>query len=599
MQSEVRIVGASAWNPPPSAKNGAPRSASATKGGGVASWFGAGRSPSASSVQLASPSPPPVAGATLAPTLASPPMMSATMKIATDGLSTGTSASSGEDNAPLGTAITSTLASEAAATSGYASADDNNNNNNNMSGSWQSVPSSSAVPTPMASASAPPQTSTFRIVTYAGTHIYCSAPTPADVPVWLASLHAGLESSMMSIAEVLNEVLEQAEAEAGNDPGIDTDTVVDSAAEPTTSQTKKIREPNLSIPEQTILTPPLVQKRGIGSALRRKLLEAQQKGQPPPDQSELLSKQSDANISSFGYAAPFDSLSPPANKHCISCGRYPPQTAYRLQACPLSQYGMETRVDVCAECLISQGLLGHVKSYTGMYSADALERSALVKGRELVRKCIQATLAKDETDRKERERKLERELREKSERELAQLVEEAGAICVHDGDAEDDNATKIDTAAEQNETDDEDVLAARKAMAEAEAVFGGSDDDDAGNAGDDETEEGDSNSSNETGEGTTGSSSWTAVGSHTTSESTNKSNALSGSWTDVPKEGSSVSAGAGDESVLLQGHTGRTLDSWESLPPLPSTTAALLELVGSPNFQTLRRRSRVLGEMMG
>ena len=318
----------------------------------------------------------------------------------------------------------------------------------------------------------------------------------------------------MSVAEVLNEVVEQAESEAVNDTGSD----IDNTAEPTT-QTKKIREPNLSVPEHTILTPPLVQKRGIGSALRRKLLEAQQKGQPAPDQSELISKQSDANISSFGYAAPFESLSPPANKHCISCGRYAPQTAYRPQACPLSQYGMETRVDVCAECLISQGLLGHVKSYTGMYSADALERSALVKGRELVQNCIQATLAKEETDRKERER----ELREKSERELEELVKEAGAICVHDGDAE-DNEAKIDTAAEQNETQDEDVLAARKAMAEAEAVFGGTDDDDVVDAGDEgenendnETEEGDSNSSNETGDGTAGSSSWTAVNSHATS----------------------------------------------------------------------------------
>ena len=264
---------------------------------------------------------------------------------------------------------------------------------------------------------------------------------------------------------------------------------------------------------------------------------------------------------------------------------------------------METRVDVCAECLISQGLLGHVKSYMGMYSADALERSALVKGREMVQNCIHATLAKEETDRKERERKLERELREKSERELEELVKEAGAICVHDGDAE-VSAAKIDTTAEQNETEDEDVLAARKAMAEAEAVFGGSDDDDAGDEGenenDNETEEGDSNSSNETGEGTAGSSSWTAVTSHShaTSESTDKSNALSGSWADVPKEDSSGSAGAGtsDESVLLQGHTGRTLDSWISLPPLPSTTVALLELVGSPNFQTLRRRSRVLDQ---
>ena len=557
----------------------------------MASWFGGPRRPSNPSVQLASP---PAGAATLAPTMASPPMMSATMKMATDGLD------HEEDNAPLGTAITSTLASEAAATSGYASPEAADNNNN-MSGSWQSVPSPSVVATPTA-ASVQPQTSTFRIVTYAGTHIYCSASTPADRDVWLASLHAGLESSMMSVAEVLNEVVSQDTIGQAVEEGDEND------AE--SSPTKTIREPSLSVPEQTILTPPLVQQRGLGSALRRKLLEAQQKGQPAPDQSELLNKQSDANISSFGFAAPYECVSPPAPKHCISCGRYPPQTAYRPQSCPLAQYGMETRVDNCAECLISQGLLSHVKSYTGMYSADALERSALVKGRELVQRCIETTLDNEETQRKAIERTMERELREKSERELELLVQEAGAICVHDGDAEDNkkdmNIGKDDVVDDKGATEDEDVLAARSAMAEAEAVFDGSAGDDPEN--NDDNEEGDSNSSDETGEGTAGSSSWTAVGSHTTSESTDKSHALTDSWADVPREDSSTSApasasvtvaGGGASSTdeaLLQGHTGRTLDSWVSLPPLPATTVALLELVSSADFQTLRRRSRVLDQ---
>jgi len=537
---------------------------------------------------------PPAGAATLAPTMASPTMMSATMKMATDGLD------HEDDNAPLGTAVTSTLASEAAATSGYASPEADNNNSNNMSGSWQSVPR--AVATPTAAASVQPQTSTFRIVTYAGTHIYCSASTPADRDVWLASLHAGLESSMMSVAEVLNEVVSQDTVGQAVEEGDEND------AEPPSSKT--IREPSLSVPEQTILTPPLVQQRGLGSALRRKLLEAQQKGQPAPDQSELLNKQSDANISSFGFAAPYECVSPPAPKHCISCGRYPPQTAYRPQSCPLAQYGMETRVDNCAECLISQGLLSHVKSYTGMYSADALERSALVKGRELVQRCIETTLDKEETQRKAIERTMERELREKSERELELLVQEAGAICVHDGDAEDTKndmkVCKDDVVDDKGATEDEDVLAARSAMAEAEAVFDGSAGDDPEN--NDDNEEGDSNSSDETGEGTAGSSSWTAVGSHTTSESTDKSHALTGSWADVPKEDSSTSASASisvaaagggaisTDEALLQGHTGRTLDSWVSLPPLPATTVALLELVSSADFQTLRRRSRVLDQ---
>ena len=37
--------------------------------------------------------------------------------------------------------------------------------------------------------------STFRMVTFQGTHIYCTAPTPLDCNTWLAALHSGLEAS--------------------------------------------------------------------------------------------------------------------------------------------------------------------------------------------------------------------------------------------------------------------------------------------------------------------------------------------------------------------------------------------------------------------
>jgi len=42
-----------------------------------------------------------------------------------------------------------------------------------------------------------PQT-TFRLVTFQGTHIYCTSPTPTDCNIWLSSLHAGLEASISS-----------------------------------------------------------------------------------------------------------------------------------------------------------------------------------------------------------------------------------------------------------------------------------------------------------------------------------------------------------------------------------------------------------------
>lgn len=41
---------------------------------------------------------------------------------------------------------------------------------------------------------------TFRMVTFQGTHIYCTAPTPTDCNAWLGSLHTGLEASISSSA---------------------------------------------------------------------------------------------------------------------------------------------------------------------------------------------------------------------------------------------------------------------------------------------------------------------------------------------------------------------------------------------------------------
>mmetsp|Transcript_35806 Transcript_35806/g.72669 ORF Transcript_35806/g.72669 Transcript_35806/m.72669 type:complete len:1684 (+) Transcript_35806:365-5416(+) len=491
-----------------------------------------------------------------------------------------------------------------------------------MSGSWQSVTAANQTPaalqSPSSARAAAQTTSTFRIVTYAGTHIYCSAPSPADRDVWLAALHAGLESCMMSVSEVLTEVqvnstsavcfttsstTEEGEGDGDGGAGggrsdIGSGGRRNAPSIPTT--TELVREPSLSVSEQTILTPPISQKRGIGSSFRRKLLAAQHQSGASAAAAAVVSQA--GPISSFGYAAPYESLSPPAPKHCISCGRYPPQTAYRPQSCPLAQYGMETRVDTCAECLISQGLLGHVKMMTGMYSSDALERSALVRGRELVRECIDEAVRVEEEELLARRKKMEQELREKSEKELLALVKEAGAKEIyadsHATSTKDDPGTAdaggADAVSVEAGTDDEDVAAVRKAIAEAEMELSG---DSGGTANE---AEGDSNSS---GEGTAGSSSWTAVNSHTTAESdlivdgaedstdsSGKAKAasvgspLSGSWADVPTTA----------ALPLQGHTGR--QAWVSLPPLPATTVALLELIGSPNFQTLRRRSRVLDQ---
>lgn len=450
-----------------------------------------------------------------------------------------------------------------------------------------SLATSPSATSPTATATAAVQTSTFRIVTYAGTHIYCSAPTPADRDMWLASLHAGVESSMISVSEVLTEV------RASSGGGL----IASTEAPP------PILEPALAIRDAgAILSPPVPQKRGLGTAFRRRLEQAAAAA------SSSSPSSAESPVSSFGFTAPYDSRSPPAHKPCISCGRYAPQTAYRPQSCPLAQYGMETRVDTCTECLISQGMLCHVKHMVGMYSTDALERSALVRGREMVRECVEETakaeaaeVARRQGEINARQKALEKAMRLQSERELMEAAREAGAREVGTIASEENTLGRLSKdakadlsigagALDSSIDEDDDITAVCKAVAETELELG------TANLGDAEGED-DGDSS---GEGT-GGSSWTAVNSNTTGDESDlivegtdhdnsiKSKAsfgvlpvgspLSGSWADVKSAPHQSSQNA-----------------WVDLPPLPATATALMELIVTPTFQTLRRRSRVLDQ---
>jgi hypothetical protein len=56
---------------------------------------------------------------------------------------------------------------------------------------------------------------TFRIVTFAGTHVYCTAPNVNDRNVWLAALHSGLEASYTGLdnLELLSQIRKQQQAQ--------------------------------------------------------------------------------------------------------------------------------------------------------------------------------------------------------------------------------------------------------------------------------------------------------------------------------------------------------------------------------------------------
>ncbi len=84
------------------------------------------------------------------------------------------------------------------------------------------------------------------------------------------------------------------------------------------------------------------------------------------------------------------STGPMSKTHCLSCGRYPPDSVMKpYTGTPLSQYGMENRVSMCHPCLLGQGLLTHISSMTGLYASDAHERVALMKGKDYAVKTIE------------------------------------------------------------------------------------------------------------------------------------------------------------------------------------------------------------------
>ena len=91
------------------------------------------------------------------------------------------------------------------------------------------------------------------------------------------------------------------------------------------------------------------------------------------------------------FLNPYETSSGPLSKtHCLSCGRYPPDSAMKpYSGTPLPQYGMENKVNICQPCLIGQGVLRHVSSLTGLYACDAHERVALMKGRDLAAQAVE------------------------------------------------------------------------------------------------------------------------------------------------------------------------------------------------------------------
>ena len=77
------------------------------------------------------------------------------------------------------------------------------------------------------------------------------------------------------------------------------------------------------------------------------------------------------------------------SKHCFSCGAVEGGPKYLVgHACPLNHYGKETKVDVCSDCFVAQGLLEHVEFVKDCLASSQQERQALLKARDICQRVV-------------------------------------------------------------------------------------------------------------------------------------------------------------------------------------------------------------------
>eukprot|EP00559_Dactyliosolen_fragilissimus_P003105 CAMPEP_0184866710 /NCGR_PEP_ID=MMETSP0580-20130426/23385_1 /TAXON_ID=1118495 /ORGANISM="Dactyliosolen fragilissimus" /LENGTH=1688 /DNA_ID=CAMNT_0027366529 /DNA_START=61 /DNA_END=5123 /DNA_ORIENTATION=+ len=259
---------------------------------------------------------------------------------------------------------------------------------------------------------------TFRLVTYAGTHIYCTANSVEDRDIWLEALHAGLEVSLAGYhitteLENNNDNLYSTENDLkefldtnSNSNGGDTNTALTDGTSSSTIQNNDTTDFDTKLPAlySKILTPPKAQRNARTQVLRRQSELKRSKSKnfgsghsttlsPSSSFSSFVSSPSHASGSHKGsfsnpYEFPEDEVI--CDKHCISCGRFPPKSAMPTNpSTTLPQYGMENRVKVCQPCLVTQGVFRHVSILAAWYQHELHGRAAIINARKMVLETIE------------------------------------------------------------------------------------------------------------------------------------------------------------------------------------------------------------------
>jgi len=320
-----------------------------------------------------------------------------------------------------------------------------------------SSPPAATSPTATSTDSSP----TFRLLTHAGTHIYCSAQATGDRDLWLSALHSGLEITYAGYEGTLTALKiltsqcghgqdENNEANSSGRNG-NIDLIGSNEDEEKRQQLAVVtpRPPKSLMPKQNngdgngdgnkngkgggeaidfsepiMITPPVPQRKqrgkhnGNNSMRRLSTMNTYNEG------NSIAKPTSPSASSSHGmvFQNPYEytnnnsinggngvGVGPISKFACLSCGRYPPESlltstsvGQSSHGTPLPHYGMEHKVSsVCQPCMIGQGVLRHVNSLTGLYACDAHERVALMKGNDMAKETVERVMMNSRADEME------------------------------------------------------------------------------------------------------------------------------------------------------------------------------------------------------
>mmetsp|Transcript_38909 Transcript_38909/g.57250 ORF Transcript_38909/g.57250 Transcript_38909/m.57250 type:complete len:1058 (-) Transcript_38909:7-3180(-) len=233
---------------------------------------------------------------------------------------------------------------------------------------------------------------TFRIVTYSGTHVYCTAPSTSDRDVWLTALHSGLEASYATDTQstdakksTCGECMKLFSPPYNDHEYYEDSSSIDSSSTETHSD---IDSSSFSSNDDS--------SDGGGSSNSDPWTPPKH----PPSKhhthripitkprSSYVRKPSLTTTNSLTTMQPMQPPKPPGLKrikYCHSCGMHskhpsinPSEFVLYNSAVPLPQYSIETRVEwICRSCLVAQGVLSHVREWNGLYSSFNHEAAAM------------------------------------------------------------------------------------------------------------------------------------------------------------------------------------------------------------------------------